>query len=708
MHKHLRNKKIECGFHSIFLGLKSLENQGITAAYLMNTYPDQISRLSDELMTSPELTHPPEKHEDPLRVAAEYMLEEMLLMPYEPIKHGIPVTLPARYFLGLVRDEGHDVWQWHESESESEDEFPDTPILNAIGHHDELYKLSMFMDMTEPHPRVVSISPEELRRLIFTAPERVKHVSPHCIPDDMWIDVITIDPSMIEHIPEHLNLIDHLIHLSKIKHDGINEINGKWLWVKMQEDPDLRHAVFDIVRQNKIRNPYFYGGLDDQQFIESIIERPRMIYLSKLFEERGWDVLEEIFNSLACNSKWMNLMIAHLPAEYIGHKFLSGDLSFRLHEDSVKKRLEPSLITILEEMKDSCCDKLITSRPVRSFISDIELYTKIKPYLNEILLSGITPENLIHQYPNELRRIKLEMDMGVIECEHKSKEGEHPLLVAAEYIMQAVFVPPLSLDRYGIPIKPPAEYMAFRLNDISISHDPKYNEEKAYILQYLNSSQENIRIALLERNAVGVEQLSKFDVIDLLRISRFNPAGLSRLDPTMISDDQWPLLIDRDMRLLKYVPSHISKSELFVNHCISRGPDLSIFAWEEEDMINDLLKNSSERIANYLIAHDLGKHFSRHLNDRQFVEMILVEGGVYNVEDIGERPYEVIKEVTNHAMRYQHDIDHMMKQLPQRVVEQLLVDRVVKEDHIPSEILAKISKPSTPSKLSADSDSMTL
>ena len=182
--------------------------------------------------------------------------------------------------------------------------------------------------------------------------------------------------------------------------------------------------------------------------------------------------------------------------------------------------------------------------------------------LEQLIEEGITTEFLIDSFPSQLNRLRLEIDMEGLSS-HIPTIGEHPLNIAAEYMMAEMLLPPFNLSKHGVPIHIPVEYAARASLSEADEYHPGFLDDSYSICGIIASSDEYAYAAYMLGFPHQVRVIEKATVEQIIALAKDNVYGLEFFSPDLVSKDMWLDIVLECPHYIEIMPSeYISKDYL--------------------------------------------------------------------------------------------------------------------------------------------------
>lgn len=177
-------------------GIHLLAKEGVTVESLIENFSNQLNRLRLELDMEGLNLQPTNQSDHPLAGVAEYMLEEMLLPPFIPYKHGIPVHVPTEYVAKATLAEENDFYT---------SSLDDANSICSLAASSEEYSCAAYMLGFVHTLKIISNADDEKILKLFEANEYAhEHIDHSIISDELWGSILKKYPRVLQHAPRHL------------------------------------------------------------------------------------------------------------------------------------------------------------------------------------------------------------------------------------------------------------------------------------------------------------------------------------------------------------------------------------------------------------------------------------------------------------------------------------------------------------------------
>jgi len=263
---------------------------------------------------------------------------------------------------------------------------------------------------------------------------------------------------------------------------------------------------------------------------------------------------------------------------------------------------------------------------------------------------GVTAESIIDQFPAQIRRIAIEMDMGVIVSEHIRGENDHSLMMAAEYFLEEALSYPLMPEKYGIPITLPREYVAYLANKEENPED-EYPVIKEYTaLSLLRDSDEYMMSALLSGFMGHVRKVVRASSEDIDALITKRARSLVHIDPSLLTDQMWQRAVIADPAVITFLPQHCDTIKYLKMACANNIYAFDKIRSENERYLADLME-CSDALRAFIVdmaktqAYGVGE-ILRSCTDDEFLEIAMFnEKALFDKDLVKTKPKEIILKV---------------------------------------------------------------
>jgi hypothetical protein len=260
-------------------GINLLAKDGITVESLIENFSTQLNRLRLEIDMEGLSPYSATPLDHPLKLAAEYMLEEMLLPPFIPYKHGIPIHAPMEYAAKATLSEEDDF---------SSSYLDDAYNICSLAASSEEYSYAAYMLGFVHTLKVISIADNEKILKLFDANYyAADHIEHSIISDDLWITILLKDPRTIPNAPAHLvkkELYDDIFGKNTKAFESITWIHEGDVYCKLQDLGFTHGEYLKIIEKQTPVCGLFTHRLSDEEF-SNLLDINGVINFSNLFDD---------------------------------------------------------------------------------------------------------------------------------------------------------------------------------------------------------------------------------------------------------------------------------------------------------------------------------------------------------------------------------------------------------------------------------------
>lgn len=254
----------------------------------------------------------------------------------------------------------------------------------------------------------------------------------------------------------------------------------------------------------------------------------------------------------------------------------------------------------------------------------------VRSGLSQLIEKGITPEFLIDSFPAQLNRLRLEIDMEGL-TSLVADPGEHPLKIAAEYMMAEMLLPPFMPSKHGIPVHVPIEYAAKACMNEWDDFHPGYLDDPYSICSLIATSDEYAYAAYMMGFPHDVRIIEHATPDQIKNLAEANGHGLYFIMQDLISKELWMEVGIRQPHYLKSMPAEcINKeylSKIFAkNHMAIRDLEFN----SDETILASLLNygfSSEECFEIFLDQHGIRAEHVTGFNENQIIELMDMQKG---------------------------------------------------------------------------------
>ncbi len=290
---------------------------------------------------------------------------------------------------------------------------------------------------------------------------------------------------------------------------------------------------------------------------------------------------------------------------------------------------------------------------------------------------GVTAESIIDQFPAQIRRIALEMDMGVIVSEHIRGENDHSLMMAAEYFLEEALSYPLMPEKYGIPITLPREYVAYLANKEENPED-EYPDIKEYTaLSLLRDSDEYMMSALLSGFMGHVRKVVRASSEEIDALITKKARSLIHIDHSLVTDHMWQRAVIADPAVITFLPKHCDRLKYLKMACANNIYAFDQIRSENPSYLADLME-VSDVIRAFIIdmaktqAYGIGE-ILRICTDEEFLEIAMFnEKALFDRDFLKTKPKELMLQVLSAYSKDEYQLSALSEHLTEELIEMAL------------------------------------
>lgn len=304
---------------------------------------------------------------------------------------------------------------------------------------------------------------------------------------------------------------------------------------------------------------------------------------------------------------------------------------------------------------------------------------------------GITAESMIDQFSNKIKRIALEMDMGAVTTMHTPLESDHPYLFAAEYFLEEMLSYPLLPEKYGIHIKLPDAFVAYR----AIREENGYNHGAINFtgdnaVSLLKNSDDYMMAALIEGFDSSVRTVQRASPEAVYMLACKNPLALSQLNPELIPETIWMQAIITNAATITFLPDSYDRIKFLEIACAVKSNALNKIEIQDADFLPKLMAHSNDykqtiiKLAKTQCGGLSG--ICMLCNDNDFLEIASVNPEVLrDKENIKHRSPEVCYQLIE-IHKYDVDLHHWMAEyMPVSALERALDEGILDIQDMPKD-----------------------
>jgi hypothetical protein len=284
---------------------------------------------------------------------------------------------------------------------------------------------------------------------------------------------------------------------------------------------------------------------------------------------------------------------------------------------------------------------------------DYRIHHQDNYYTNSFLLEGIkllnkegiTVESLIENFSTQLNRLRLEIDMYGL-SQHPTNPSDHPLRVAAEYMLEEMLLPPFIPYKHGIPVHVPIDYAAKATLSEEDDFYPSYLDDTYNICSLTASSEEYSYAAYMLGFAHTLKIISSAEDDKILKLFEVNYYAADHVDHKIISDDLWRSILLKYPRILPNAPGHLVNKDLYQYIFSKNTRALASMTWMHEHDIYLKLQDVGFTHKEYLKIIETQTPvcglFAHRLSDEEFSNLLDLNGEI-NFSDLSlfSRSFEV-------------------------------------------------------------------
>jgi hypothetical protein len=216
----------------------------------------------------------------------------------------------------------------------------------------------------------------------------------------------------------------------------------------------------------------------------------------------------------------------------------------------------------------------------------VQVYGEEDRYLVNYGLSclknnGITAQWYVDNFAHQLKRLKLEIDMGLqVKNIRSALPFEHPLLPVAELFMEMQLLAPYTPEVCGIPVTLPPEFVGFACSHL-VNHFENGDElgNGDFTIYDLAISSEEFSLAAYKSGLPYLlKSITSASYEDIMHIAVSNPAAILYFDRNLISSDHWKNAMIADFRnIIDAVPADAIIAEIFMSKIQTINNGLSCY-----------------------------------------------------------------------------------------------------------------------------------
>lgn len=292
--------------------------------------------------------------------------------------------------------------------------------------------------------------------------------------------------------------------------------------------------------------------------------------------------------------------------------------------------------------------------------------------------SGMTAQWYVDNFATQLKRLKLEIDMGIENRNIRiALPEEHPLLPVAELFMEMQLLYPYKPELCGIPVNLPSNFVGHvcAKNEGDFEGGGQIGNSGFTIFDLANSSEEHSLAAYKHGFSYMLKSISSASYDDIMQIAVGNPAAILYIDSKLITPAHWKSAMISDFSyVVSQVPAEAIDPDVFISKASSLKNGLSCYLMSGKRSLTEIKGIDRNKMFNLCTSRlDQIASVADYFTEDELIKImvarpITVSGG----EIIGRserldlaavkcsydsnRHEEVVRKLSNHVMKKAIDL----------------------------------------------------
>lgn len=206
--------------------------------------------------------------------------------------------------------------------------------------------------------------------------------------------------------------------------------------------------------------------------------------------------------------------------------------------------------------------------------------------------SGMTAQWYVDNFSHQLKRLKLEIDMGIQDKDIRTAlPEEHPLIPVAELFMEMQLLAPYDPELFGIPVNLPSNFvgLACTKNQIDFEGGGQIGNGDFTIFDLAMSSEEYSLAAYKHGFPYELKLINSASYDDIMHIAVGNPAAILYINRELITSAHWKSAMISDFSYIaSHVPAESIDPDIFMSKVSSLTHGLSCYLMSGERSLKEL------------------------------------------------------------------------------------------------------------------------
>lgn len=542
----------------IRIGLLRMAQKSIDAQWYIDNFRDGIESMRNEKIVHNDLELQPRvarSGEDELIPFAELFMQIQFLYPYSKSLYGIKtevdeeiIAIACRFSRGIFGQKAE-------------------KIINLAAESESIAIKSYLLGFNYPimKSKIKSITYDEINALSLVNPTALIYVERSLVSQEHWNQAILTDHEVVSWAPSDKIDEDVFRYAIGKSHDLI----GSFLSVpgnKLSSIKNLNKKEFiKIAKKSKIDIGLCLDFLSKNEAIEILKENPSSIgYCSVIGHDNDIDrvALDVAFNiggltKIIAIAKCSSEILFDFYNKNKEHEIL--ELAIELNSRGYSNILSDEFVDkeFVRHLDNKAPSYAEDESHVEDELDDRE--SRIIAAIIEMGLCGLDEEWLISNFPNQLKRMLLELNIESDSSDliRPSKDGEHYLFPVAQHFLKMQFIEPYKAEIYGIETNIPNSFIISECLSLESEADDiilSGGDFSGTIFELACESDEALIDIYSSGFSSGIGMVRSATRDQVRNISINNPAALEFIDENLISNEDYRTALIRDKSVLRFIP----------------------------------------------------------------------------------------------------------------------------------------------------------